>query len=310
MNALRIRLFGEICVEQDRQPVSDLPAKALELLCYLFLYRDRAHTREELATLLWPDASYTHSKKYLRQILWRLQTALGAEPNSGRGENPTWLILNPGWVRINPQSAWWLDVDAFERAHVLCRDTPGQVLTEQQAQLLEEAMALYQGDLMELWYQDWCIYERDRLQLTYLAMLEQLMGYCETQRSYTKGVAYGQGILRYDQARECTHQHLMRLYYRAGDRTGALRQYDRCAAALAKEFNLQPSHETVALYEQIRADQLDETAAQPMETSRQPDDRSGTNLLLEIHKQLDQIQFGLSSFQQQVQHELAALKAR
>ena len=77
MKSLRIRLFGRISVEQDGQPLSDLPTKSLELLCYLFLYRDRAHSREALAALLWPDGSYTLSKKYLRQSLWRLQTTMG-----------------------------------------------------------------------------------------------------------------------------------------------------------------------------------------------------------------------------------------
>jgi DNA-binding SARP family transcriptional activator len=136
------------------------------------------------------------------------------------------------------------------------------------------------------------------------------MGYCEAQQSYTKGVAYGQGILRYDQARECTHQHLMRLYYRAGDRTGALRQYDRCVTALTREFNLQPSRETVALYEQIRADRLDEIASPPTEAHRRPNDSSEMELLYELHKQLDQVQASLFSFQHQVQRELAALKGK
>ena len=65
-------------------------------------------------------------------------------------------------------------------------------------QALESAVALYRGELIASWYQDWCIYERDRLQLTYLAMLEKLMGHCEAKASYAKGVGYGQAILRYD----------------------------------------------------------------------------------------------------------------
>ena len=54
-------MFGRVAVLRGGEPVSIL-SKALELLCYLVLHRERAHTRETLAGLLWPDApvSYTH----------------------------------------------------------------------------------------------------------------------------------------------------------------------------------------------------------------------------------------------------------
>src|SRR6185437_12330413 len=168
------------------------------------------------------------------------------------GDPATLLALNPGWVRVNPDPLGWLDLQAFEDAWALCRDRSGRGLTDGQAEVIEEAVALYRGDLMEAWYQDWCIYERDRLQLSYLAMLERLMDHCRWRGWLVRGVAYGQLILRRDPAREFTHRQLMRLYYHAGDRTSALRQYDRCKLAVAREFSLAPSAETVSLYEQLR----------------------------------------------------------
>ncbi len=305
-SALEVRLFGQVSVQQGGQPLSVLPAKALELLCYLLLHRDRGHTRETLAGVLWPEASDSLSKKYLRQTLWQLHSTLVSRAGHGQANAEALLTLDPGWVRVNPKAGWWLDVAAFEQAYGLCRETPGRDLTDPQAQTLEAAVALYRGDLIEAWYQDWCIYERDRLQLTYLAMLEQLMGHCEARQLYAKGVGYGQCILRYDPARESTHRQLMRLYYRAGDRTTSLRQYDRCAAVVAKQFNVHPSRETVALYHQIRTDRLEETPRQTAVEPR-PIDEPGSSLLLDLHARLDHIQASLSALQQQVQHELAAI---
>jgi DNA-binding SARP family transcriptional activator len=246
------------------------------------------------------------SKKYLRQTLWQLQTAMANLPGAERVAPDSLLILSPGWVRANPDGAWWLDVRAFEDAYRLCRDIPGEDLTDQQAQALEDAVALYTGDLIEAWYQDWCIYERDRLQLTYLAMLETLMGYCGMRQFYAKGVAHGQSILRYDPARECTHRQLMLLYYQAGDRSTALRQYDRCTIAMAREFNLQPSRQTIALYQQIRADRLEESPP-PTSAKHRPFDEPGKSLWLDLHQRLDQIQNSLSILRSQVQHELTAI---
>jgi DNA-binding SARP family transcriptional activator len=198
-------------------------------------------------------------------------------------------LLSPGWVRIDAAADWWLDVDAFERAWEASRDVAGAALTGAQAHNLEQAVALYRGGLMEGSYSDWCLYERDRLQLTYLAMLEQLMGYCGAQHRYRQAVAYGQHILRHDHAREITHQQLMRLHYRAGDRTTALRQYERCAEALQRELGLAPAAGTVALRDQIRADRLDTATADP-----------GAVLLIELHQRFDQLQDSLSALRQHI----------
>jgi DNA-binding SARP family transcriptional activator len=305
-SALEIRLFGPVSVQQNGQPLSDLSTKALELLCYLLLHRDRGHTRETLTGVLWPEASDSLSRKYLRQTLWQLHSALASRARHGQANGEALLTLDPGWVRVNPRAGWWLDVAAFEQAYSLCRETAGWDLTDPQAQALEAAVVLYRGDLIEAWYQDWCIHERDRLQLTYLAMLDQLMGYCEARRSYAKGVGYGHCILRYDPARESTHRQLMRLYYHSGDRTTALRQYERCAGAMASHFNVQPSRETVALYHQVRTDRLDDT---PWRTTAgtQPIDGPGNGPLLELQTRLDHIQASLSALQHQVQQELTAI---
>ena len=301
MTGIQVRLFGKVSVFRDGRPVSALSAKALELLCYLLLFRDRAHAREALAELLWPGASGSLSKKYLRQTLWQLRTRLN---EAGREQAATESVLaaSPNWVRVNPDAGWWLDVEAFERAYGGCRDVAGAELTAAQARALDEAAVLYRGDLIESWYQDWCIYERDRLQLVYLAMLEKLMAYCEANRSFAKGVDYGNSILRHDPAREATHRRLMRLYYRAGDRGTALRQYDRCVAVLRKQFGLQPSAETVALHQQLRAGELDAGAADSWVASERlaAEVRSAGDALLDLRRQLDQVREGMAALQRQV----------
>jgi len=254
--------------------------------------------------VLWPEAPDALSRKYLRQTLWQLHSRLASLNGHHRaGLKAPLLTLDPGWVRVN-QVGWWLDVAAFEQAYGLCRETAGQDLADPQVQALEAAVDLYRGDLIESWYQDWCIYERDRLQLTYLAMLEKLMGHCEARASYAKGVGYGQSILRNDPARESTHRQLMRLYYWAGDRTTALRQYDRCAAAIADQFNVEPSRETVALYQQVRTDRLDDglqTQVAPSMAEAQGD------LLVYQHARLDHLQASLSSLQRQVQQQITMI---
>jgi len=54
-------------------------------------------------------------------------------------------------------------------------------------------------------YDDWCIFERERLQNIYLLMLDKLISYSAKHREYEAGQGYGYTILRYDRARERTH---------------------------------------------------------------------------------------------------------
>jgi DNA-binding SARP family transcriptional activator len=303
MNTLRIRLFGKFQAERTGRAMGGLDAlKVQELFCYLLLNRDRPHHREALASLLWGDNPTSQSKKYLRQALWQIQLALG----SGSDKQPNdLLVIDPDWVSIISLSDLWLDVRVFDEAMSRIRGIPGQALEPAHVEVLEEAIQLYRGDLLEGWYQDWCLYERERLQNIYLDMLDKLMAYCEAHQQYEAGTEYGAKILRYDRARERTHWRLMRLRYLAGDRAGALRQYERCAAALDQELGVKPSQRTVTLCEQIRADIVLDLAFPNDGGSNQQKDSA---TLLYMQERLKSLQATLNSLQHQVDQELQALE--
>jgi DNA-binding SARP family transcriptional activator len=263
-NQLAISLFGKFSVQFGGQPFDNLEGcKVQELFSYLLLHRERPHPRETLANLLWNDVSTAQSKSYLRKALWQLQATLDAHTQSAIAGL---LRVESDWVQLNLAEGLWLDAAIVEGAFNLCHGQDGRQLAMPQVQMLQSAVELYQGELLEGWFQEWCLYERERFQHMTLVMLDKLMNYCEAQGAYETGVIYGTRILQYDQARERTHRQLMRLYYLAGDRTEALRQYERCVALLHKELNVGPARQTVALYKEICADQprFDATTQAPI----------------------------------------------
>ena len=85
----------------------------------------------------------------------------------------------------------------------------------------------------------------------HLTILDKLVEHCISCAECEKGIAFGAQILRYDQARECTHRQLMQLYTLSGDRTQAMRQYERCVAVLDKELGVEPAASTTELYRRI-----------------------------------------------------------
>ncbi|MCA9935828.1 MAG: hypothetical protein H6662_19130 [Ardenticatenaceae bacterium] len=248
---LQISLLGRFHASYDGQPVKGIDGlKVQELFSYLLLHRNRPHSRNMLACLLWEDGSPAQGKSYLRKTLWQLQSALDSLPI---GTTSSLLLADSNWIELNPQVEFWLDVAMFEEAchHVSAIST--SKLTRSLANELRQAVDLYSGDLLDGWYQDWCLFERERLQHIHYMMLQKLMDFCEEHSEYEAGIEYGMRILRSDLARERTHRSLMRLHYLAGNRTEALRQYERCAAVLRQELDVEPDQHTLTLYKRIQA---------------------------------------------------------
>lgn len=304
MTTLRVSLFGRLHILCGDEVLTDhFPRRLQELLCFLLLYRDHPHPREKLAGVLWGESSTAQSKKNLRQALWQLQsvTATDAEP-AGK----SLLLADPDWVCLNPAADLWLDVATFERALARTRSISGARLDAEQAQALRFAADLYQGDLLEGWFQDWCLYQRERLQNNYLTILDKLADYCEACGEPETGLAYGVLSLRYDGARERTYRRLMRLYYLAGDRTAALRQYDRCVEALHRELAVAPAARTVALYEQIRGESYTCPMQKPGPTPYAL--APPTPQLPQALQDLRQIQRSLAETQGQLQNAIRAVE--
>jgi DNA-binding SARP family transcriptional activator len=295
MSALTIHLFGRFQVrggDHDHLPIDG--AKVQELFAYLLLHRRRSCRRETLAEVLWPDSSAAQARKYFRQTLWQLQVALG-EDKPGRGPGRGLLLVELEWLRLDPAADIWLDVQTLESALDLTQAVAGRDLTASQAEAARAAVRVYGGDLLEAWPYEWCLYERERLLLGYLQLLDKLMGFCETHRAYDEAVEYAAQILRTDRGRERTHRNLMRLYYLAGDRAEALRQYARCTRALRDELDVAPSARTRALYDQILADRLE---GPPLSAS--PSDIDGS--VAALRSLLDGFDSHVRSAIQQLEH--------
>jgi len=304
MSIMRISLFGKFQVRCEERALAGFePRKAQELFGYLLLHRHQPHCREILAELLWGDSPNGQSKKYLRQALWQLQTALSSQ--ASLLTEPI-LQLEPDWIHVNVNAGFWLDVAELERGFDYVQTVPAHRLDSQAARSLHDAVELYRGDLLEGCYHDWCLFERERLQNMCFAMLDKLTDYCEEHADYESGIAYGERILRIDRARERTHGRMMRLHYLAGDRTAALHQYERCVAALEEELGVRPAGRTVALCEQIRADQLVKTAAAPAADTAAAE--LATSSLPDVIGHLRQLQSLLADAQRQIQDGIQAVE--
>jgi DNA-binding SARP family transcriptional activator len=243
-----IKLLGPGQASYDGKAIAGFPGQQHCLLFYyLLLNRKVPHTREQAATVFWGDSSTSLARKNLRNTLWRLGQAF----QSVGGSLEDLITVQEDYVAFVETDSYRLDIDEFESAARCSLDHSNRELSPEQVLQLENAVELYKGDLLEGVYEDWCLYERERLRLAFLNILIRLMDHHSRNANYDHGLEYGQRILALDPTRERVHRQVMMIHWLAGNRESALVQYRSCCDVLQTELGLKPGQETQHLYETI-----------------------------------------------------------
>jgi predicted ATPase/DNA-binding SARP family transcriptional activator len=240
--AVRIYLLGPLRVERDGVRIH-LPRRKVEsLLAYLLLHPE-SHSRDQLATLFWGDSSDTQARHSLRTALATIRKEV----------SPDLLLADRDHIQRNPDFPLWVDLLALLGLE--------EELASANSELLKSKVALWQGELLAGYYDEWLTLEREHYHTRLLALGLQVTQTLRARSEYEAAIAVAQQLLRFDPANEAAHQHLMFCYVAAGDRSAALRQYELCERTLRDELAAPPQPETTALYHWIRQQEGASTAA-------------------------------------------------
>jgi DNA-binding SARP family transcriptional activator len=246
MSMLRVTLFGGVGIAHgDQAPETNATPSVRALLAYLLLFRHRYHHREALIGLFWGDYRQDRARGCLNTALWRLRQVL--EP-AGVPKGTYIVTTTAGEVGFSRTSRFWLDTAEFEDKTAGWLKSSMTSAGPEGVADLEAALSLYTGDLLEGFYDDWVLRERERLRCLYLRGLAYLMRCYGERAMHEEAAACGLQILRLDPLRESVHRELMRSYLKTGRRALAVRQYEMCRDILAAELGIPPMEETQALF--------------------------------------------------------------
>src|SRR5262249_41663217 len=147
------------------------------------------------------------------------------------------------FVQADAQTLQWrseapicLDVVEFDEGLARATEAEQQNDPHTQRQALQQASAVYHGDLLPSCYDDWIGPDRERLRQAFTGALERLLLLLEGQGELRAATDYAQRLLRHDSLREETYCSLMRLHAAGGDRAGVRRVYQTCATVLEREL--------------------------------------------------------------------------
>jgi DNA-binding SARP family transcriptional activator len=153
---LTISLFGPFEVSVRGQPLRRLRSRSLEwLLAWLVLRHGRPVSRAVLAGTLWPDTAHEPALRNLRTGLLDLRRALGPEA-----------------ARLGSPTRDSLQLDLADAAVDLLRFDAATGMGDEAS--LQEAVALYRGELLEGCHEEWIVGERAARQEACLLALEKL----------------------------------------------------------------------------------------------------------------------------------------
>jgi TolB-like protein len=240
MAGVELTLFGGFEVKVAGGQTVDLPGqKDRALLAVLALSPGATHSRDKLASLLWSDRGDQQARDSLKHALTRLRQCLQAA-------TPPPIVADRQSVRFDA-TAVTVDVAAFER--LLGEGTP---------QALEQAAALYRGDLLDgvglrdPAFEDWLLVERQRLRQRAEEALTGLMSQSLAAGARDRAAAAARRLLSLDPLREAACRALMQIHAERAETAQALKVYETLRDRLHRELGVKPEPETAKLYESIR----------------------------------------------------------
>jgi DNA-binding SARP family transcriptional activator len=221
--------------------------RPLELLQALIAFGGRDVGVELLCQALWPDADGDLAKNTFDVTLHRLRRLFG---------NNELFLLRDHRLTLNSQLAWvdaWLFERLVNHAERLLPRTGEPLVIRQLDRVSERLLTLYQGNFLERESANaWSLTMRERLRSKLLRHILDHGRIWERLGEWERAIRFYRKGLEIDPLTEMLYQRLIICYCELGHRGDALAMYHRCEDILTRQFQIEPSSATRALYTSLK----------------------------------------------------------
>src|SRR3989440_3561782 len=262
MGDLCFTLLGPPQVRHADQVLLFSTRKELALLIYLAV-EGGVHSRKKPAEQFWPEGDAGHGRAALRITLLHLRHMLG----EGADVFPVpHLLIKRDTLGLDLTSAIELDLHILLEACTSARASTGTTLTMPEVARrrllaqLQRATGLPRGEFLEGFslrdapaFDDWVRFQREYWHLRTSEVFDRLSQMQFEAGELEAAIETVGRWLVLAPLHEDAYRRLMRLHFAAGDRAAALHVYGTCRARLSTGMQTEPTLETVALANRMRA---------------------------------------------------------
>ena len=217
--------------------------RALYLLMYLLLAKNRKVAVEELVDIFWEESDLEDGKNKLYNTIYLLRRSLAKD-----GIPKDIVESVSGGYSINSSYDIWTDWDCFEKK-------TDQMIEEEDLDLeeLDQLFQLYRGDFFpSLRYEAWTEIQREKLRENYLTLIEVLSSKLFTAQKYRDTINYLHRGIEHDPYREDFYLLYIKALVKMGRIAEAINSYKKCEQILKEELDVQPGQELMSEFQRIK----------------------------------------------------------
>jgi DNA-binding SARP family transcriptional activator len=228
---VRLQLFGWWDLHIGDQ---ELPLGRREQRLVALLALTGRRPRVQVAGMLWPDTTETRAMSNLRVAVWQV-----------RHTAPALLSVDRTTLALSCDVA--VDVDETTTYAGLAASAPASLDFDETLPLLQ------QGELLPGWYDDWVLFERERVEHLRMRALESLAHSALQRGKPQQAVMAARAATTIEPLHEAAHLLLVRACVASGATAEAVQHYKRYRARLVGELGIRPSPQFAELLQPLVA---------------------------------------------------------
>ena len=167
-----------------------------------------------------------------------LRTALRVPPPDDNKENvksglPDYIIYEDKTLRLNHMYSYYSDLEDFDN---LIRKSGAAENPEQCTEYLIKASALYSGDVLEGYYEEWCEGIREEYKGKFIKCTEKLIALLSVQNRFDELIDYAQKLNHADNLNIASIKAMISTYIKLGKVNLARGKFEKFIALYEEEI--------------------------------------------------------------------------
>lgn len=232
--------------------------KSKLILVYLLLNPEFKFTKDKIMDMFFPESSPETADNIFHQVISNIRNVSkisGLEEKKGKKkedvilQNSPFVIYEDKILRLNDNYIYRVDSKEFDRYYHIFRSP--ESTTEEKIKAAEEAVNLYQGELLAGIYETWCEDLREVYHNKFIAICEFLSENYKKQKMYFEAIEISERLIHADKLNERGYVTIIECHAELGNMNLARAKYEQLVKTYDEEYGDKPDKKIIEKIEQI-----------------------------------------------------------